>query len=215
MPPFLKKQVFGLPAWAWIGITTVALGAALYARSKAKANKSEDTGDVCDPESESYDPVSCEQGSETKAPTAGYDSADPCDPTSVTYDPASCQASAGIGYESAGAAGGGGYSGGYGVMPEYNEVPSAPELSAAEQGGVNITAPLIEQNITEVKGGKKQSACKPKNKPKAKKGYRVVCQSGKWHYEAKAHAGKKKKKNKTHRLTGGGAPNRKNDKLAV
>lgn len=218
MPPFLKKQVFGLPAWAWLAITSVALGVGLYARHKSNENKSADSGDPCDSESKSYDPATCNQGSTTNAPSAGYDSGDPCDPSSATYDPTACQA--GAGFEP----GNGG-----GAITPYNpgtgagtgipglEAPSTPaEISGAEQGGINITAPLIEQNITEApkSSSKQQSGCKNTKKPKAKKGFSIECQGGRWHYIPKTHAGNKKK-NPTHNMTGGGAPNKKNDKFTT
>lgn len=212
MPPILKKQVFGLPAWAWLAITSVALGVGLYARHKSNENKSADTGDPCDAESQSYDPATCNQGSTTNAPSAGYDSGDPCDPTSATYDPSACQA--GTGFEP----GGGGavtpYNPGTGQgtgIPALEAPPSPQEVSGAEQGGISITAPLIEQNITEAP--KSSSGCKGK-KPKVKKGFSIECQGGRWHYIPKTHA-PKKKKNHTHKMTGGGAPDKKNDKFTT
>jgi hypothetical protein len=217
MPPILKKQVFGLPAWAWLAITSVALGVGLYARHKANENKGEDTGDPCDAESQAYDPATCNQGSISATPQAGYDSGDPCDPSSVAYEPASCTAGQGLGYSPGGVGGGYNSATGEGTgIPSYEYPESPAEVNSAEQGGVNITAPLVEQNITEApkSSSKKQPGCKTKNRPKVKKGYTIECQGGRWHYVPKSHAGKKKKKNPTHKMTGGGAPHKKNDKLA-
>jgi hypothetical protein len=207
MPPILKKQVFGMPAYVWAGILAVAVTGALYYRYKHANDEGE--VDPCDQESDSYDPEKCNAANPTSSSVAGYDTGDPCDPTSVTYEPAACQATAGIGYDS--------YNpeSGYGTGLEPSPPPyRESELTGAEQGGIQIDSPLVEQIFesgpqgtpTPKRGGKCSGP-----RPKPKKGYRVACVGGKWRYESKAHAGKDSKK-PTKNMTGGGPPHRRDNK---
>lgn len=201
MPPFLTKKYAGLPMWAWLALAATGVTVGLILRSRnASAVNNELGEDPCDPESETYDPSKCNQVESTQL-QAGYDSADPCDPRSVTYDPTACQATAGIGYESAGGAGGPG-----GV---FVEAPTASELGTAEEGGVELgSQPLVQitQNINPTR------PCNKKKKPPNKKGYKLVCAEGRWLYESEKHAAKRKHKQDHSNLTGGGPPRKKHNK---
>lgn len=213
LPPILQKKMAGLPTWAWLALAATGVGVGLILRSRNGEDESEVSEDPCDPEGPAYDPVKCEAVGDTEL-SAGYDTGDPCDPTSVTYDPAACQATAGIGYQSAG--GGGGPSGytqePYEPYPSEAPEPMAPtasELGTAEEGGIDTGAPLVQitQNIRTASRG-----CDKKHKPKNKKGYKVVCANGHWSFEPNKHAAKKNRRGQHDKLTGGGAPHKRNNK---
>lgn len=214
LPPALNKKMAGLPLWAWLALGATGVGVGLILRSRSGDEEGESTEDPCDPESPSYDPVKCESVGETGL-DAGYDTGDPCDPMSVTYDPSACQATAGIGYNSAG--GGGGPSG-YQIMGEEPypseaapPLPDTPrELTTAEEGGIDTDAPLVQitQNIRQVT----PKGCDKKRRPKNKKGFKVVCDGGRWSFEPNKHASKKGRNNQHAKMTGGGAPHKRNNK---
>lgn len=212
MPNALKKTYAGLPLWAWLALAATGVTVGMILRAKSgKAGEDESEGDPCDPESEFYDPTKCNSVEGSRL-NAGYDSADPCDPTSVTYDPAACQATAGIGYESAG-----GMAGPGGVYVEAPQSPTEGELEAAEDGGIEGWREFLERE-REMSPGVvinqtiNTTGCNPKKKLPKKKGFKVVCESGRWGYEPLSHADKKRRQRQHQKLTGGGAPNKQHNK---
>lgn len=223
MPPILSKKMAGLPTWAWLALASAGIGVGLYLRSKASPeSETGEAEDPCDSESTAYNPEACEA---TNAPgnEVGIEEA-------TTYGVTPEYPGA---YPNVGGAEGSGGSGQYqpyapeqgeGAVgfpaPYYTEgesplAPTSHELATAEEGGVETgSTTVVKINVSEAHGGSK--GCNGKKKPKAKKGYKIVCQGGKWAHEP-VNANQKHKSTKakgSHHLTGGGAPSKQHNKTA-
>lgn len=126
MPPILKKQVAGLPLYAWVGITIAAVGVGYYVHNRNKAKEA------------------AKQEGEPKPEGKGYDSGNPCDPNSSAYEPASCNQGSQFSYVP--------YGPEAGAAIASQPAASGSEKTSAEEGGViNIftqTPPTTPQGVS-------------------------------------------------------------------
>jgi hypothetical protein len=194
VPPVLKAKMFGLPRWAWLAILAGGITVGLILRHKAQA-AAKDSGDPCDPNSTAYDPNNCTGTTQQSTYASGTvpDSGDPCDPGSASYDPSICS-----GNGSYFDPGGGGAATG---------VPVSPGTT------ININPPTLP-SPTDPDAVPTTGGCS-EDPGAAPAGFHFECVSNRWTIVADPHAAAPVKKpgaTGTGVKTGGGPPNKPNDK---